>query len=48
MWLEFKCTTMAEVIEKEVKKIGTGSHVVLPKSWRGRRVRVEPLDEPED
>jgi putative transposon-encoded protein len=37
-----------EVLDLIVKPIGTGAHVVVPKRWRGKRVKIlltEPLSE---
>ncbi len=36
-----------QAIDKEVKKFGNTSHVLLPKGWKGKKVKIlllEPLE----
>lgn len=33
-----------EVIEKKVMKFGEGAHVIVPKIWMGKKVKVVRLD----
>lgn len=37
----------SDVVEGEVRKLGSGAYIPLPKSWRSRTVRVELLSEEE-
>jgi putative transposon-encoded protein len=34
-----------QAIDKEVKAFGSTSHVLLPKGWRGKKVKVLLLEE---
>lgn len=34
-----------EALEKEVKEIGTGAHVLVPKDWIGETVAVIRLEQ---
>lgn len=38
----------SEVIEDDVKATGNGTHVLVPKRWRGAKVKVVRTSEPDE
>jgi putative transposon-encoded protein len=37
---KLKLLTNNEILEKEVGKFGTGSHVIIPKKYSGKHVKI--------
>ena len=43
--MEFPDKDIVEVLERKVKPIGTGSHVIIPKKYLKRTVKIVILKE---
>ena len=43
--MAIKLTIQAEeIIEKKVMKFGQGAHVIVPKKWLGKKVKIVRLE----